>query len=138
MGVAAASAGRAFARHAEAYSKLMNRLAASTDLKVLDGEVFENIPPGRAVNSAERETFFFCLDLLELVETVFFDLNLSSEHSWNHPGNSGWKRDFEYWAQQKSIKNTWQAQQLNFSTAFRNFFDDLVNQQAPAPKEQRL
>jgi len=127
----------AFARHAEAYSKLMNRLAISTNLRVLDGEVFENLPPGQALNSADRETFFFCLELLELVETVFFDLNLSSEHSWNHPGNAGWKRDFEYWAQQTSIKNTWQAQRLNFSTAFRNFFDDLVNQQSVTPKEQR-
>jgi hypothetical protein len=117
----------AFSRHADAYSKLMNRLSTSAHLSVLDSEVFENVDPDLAKNSKYRESFFFCLDLFELIESVFFDLNLASEHSWNHPGNAGWKRNFEYWAHQPSIRNVWRAQKQNYGTSFQDFFNDLVD-----------
>jgi hypothetical protein len=103
----------------------------------LHQEVFESVPPDLATDRIVRESFFFCLDLLELMETVFRDLNLASEYSWNHPGNAGWKRNLEYWAQQASIENVWKAQKRNYSTPFQDFFDDLVNQRGHSPKEHR-
>jgi hypothetical protein len=126
-----------FERHAEAYSRLMGRLDTCNDLNVLHQEVFENVPPGLATNRIVRESFFFCLDLLELMETVFRDLDLASEYSWHHPGNAGWKRNLEYWAQQESIGNVWKAQKRNYSTPFQDFFDDLVNQRSRSREEHR-
>jgi Patatin-like phospholipase len=125
----------ASARHADAYSTLMNRLAGSTDLSVLDKEVFEDLPPDLGTNKAGREAFFFCLDLFELIESVFVDLDLASKHSWNHPGNAGWKTDIKHWAGQPSIKNVWQTQKANYGISFQHFFSDLVNEQTPSEKK---
>jgi hypothetical protein len=128
----------AFVHHAEAYSKLMHALMDSPDLENLDADVVEHLPETAHVDKAHRKAFFFYLDLLQFMENVFFDLNFTSAHAWNHPANAGWKTLFEYWAGKESLKAVWKAQKPNFSASFRNFFGDLGNADVAPPEGRRL
>jgi hypothetical protein len=127
----------AAARHADAYSKLMHFLMNSSDLEKLASQVIENYPVTQAGDKAQRELFLFHLDLLELMKNIFFDLNFTSEYCWNHPANAGWKRIFEYWAKQESLKIVWEAHKTSYSAPFQNFFDDLGRDVAP-PEGRRI
>ena len=127
-----------FVHHAETYSKLMHALMDSPDLENLDAAVVEHLPETTHVDKVHRKAFFFYLDLLQFMENVFFDLNFTSAHAWNHPANAGWKKLFEYWAGQESLKDVWKAQKLNYSASFRYFFDDLRNADVTPPEGRRV
>jgi hypothetical protein len=116
----------------------MHVLMDSPDLENLDGDVVEHLPETAHVDKAHRRAFFFYLDLLQFMENVFFDLNFSSAPAWNHPANAGWKKLFEYWAGQESLKAVWKAQKPNYSASFRNFFDDLGNVDVAPPEGRRM
>jgi len=128
----------AFARHGDAYMRLMHGLGASTNLKMLDPEVISNVPPGKEGDDAQRTALFFRLELLQFMENVFFDLNFNSAHIWNHPANAGWRSVFEYWARQAGMQTVWKAQRESYSTPFQNFFDDLASGKTPVSEERRV
>jgi hypothetical protein len=121
----------AFTRHAEAYSKLMDRVADKPSLMALSGEMGEGFPDGKR-SKEEIERFYFWLDLIQLMEDIFVDLKLADARKWNHPSYAGWKRLFEYWAKQDGLKNVWmgtqgqEGQKLNYGKAFRYFLDGLI------------
>ncbi len=120
----------AFTRHAEAYAALMARLSDHGELKDMDKRVVQNFPEEIA-----REEFYFWLDLIQLAENVFIDLNLADKHLWEHPTYAGWNRLFRYWARNKTLRRIWgskdhpdEGQRKIFGKAFQNFFDGLIEQ----------
>lgn len=123
-----------FTRHAEAYSNLMTRLA-DHPLMNLDAEVVEGFPP-----TPSREAVFFWLELIQLAENIFLDLNLADEQIWKHPVYAGWRRVFRYWASRPALQAVWGKRQSdgtrtgqadNYGKAFRDFFDDLIEENTP-------
>jgi hypothetical protein len=131
----------AFTRHAEAYSNLMNRLADHPELTNLDAEIVQDFP-ARAKAQPEREAIFFWLELIQLAENIFVDLNLADEEVWKHPAYAGWRRVFKYWASRPALQAVWGIKQKdgtragqaeNYGKAFRNFFDDLIKKNPAKP-----
>lgn len=127
-----------FTRHAEAYSNLMTRLADHPELINLDSEVVQDFPSG--AKGPDREAVFFWLELIQLAENIFIDLNLADEKVWEHPAYAGWKRVFEYWASRPALQAVWgvrkkdvprAGQAENYGKAFRDFFDDLIEENTP-------
>jgi len=123
-----------FTRHAEAYSNLMTRLADHPELTSLDAEIVEDFP-AKAKAQPDREAVFFWLELIQLAENIFVDLNLADEQVWKHPAYAGWRRVFKYWASRPALQEVWgvkkkdgtrTGQAENYGKAFRDFFDDLI------------
>jgi hypothetical protein len=124
--------------HANEYSMLMDKLASSEHLNVLDSEVLENFPDALGEKGYGRSAFFFRRQLLILMETIFSELHFGHPQSWNHPANAGWRRIFEYWARQDAIESVWKSQRLSFGKPFQNFFDDLIAGLPMAPPQRRI
>jgi hypothetical protein len=124
----------AFARHAEAYMKMLGELAKSPDL---DSIVIQNLPTESPVSEEQRCKFFFQLQLLQLIENVFSDLDFASASKWNHPATTGWKRLITYWAKQPGMNDVWESQKRNYGQPFRDCFDDLVHGREGVPTDQQ-
>jgi hypothetical protein len=123
-----------FSRHAEAYSNLMTRLADHPELTSLDSEIVQDFPT-KAKEQHDREAVFFWLELIQLAENIFVDLNLGDEQVWKHPAYAGWRRVFKYWASRQALQDVWRVKQVdgtitgqaeNYGKAFADFFDDLI------------
>ncbi len=127
----------AFARHGEAYQTMLKTLSTSTNLKSLDTSVIGKMPDW-AQNSADgRCRFYFYLQLLQLIEDVFVDLDFGNAYKWNHPATEGWKRVISYWAGQQEMNDVWEEQRENYGQPFRDCFDDLVNEVEPVPEDEQ-
>jgi hypothetical protein len=108
--------------HAEAFSKMMDTLANSKDLKSLDPSVILKY----RLPDDDRMAFFFRINMLQLMENVFLDLNFANFHNWNHPSNEGWHNVFVHWANDKGIREIWRNQKFSYAQPFRIFLDDLI------------
>jgi patatin-like phospholipase len=112
----------AWAQHAASYLHLVERLAGSQTLTSVDGEFVDRFPPA----PPSREETLFRIELLQLMETVFFDLGFANAHSWNHPANAGWQTVFKYWASRPAIQALWQTQKSGYSKPFQDFMDTFI------------
>ncbi len=64
----------------------------------------------------------FCLRLIQFMENVFFDLQLSSTIS--HPAIRGWKAQYEIWFGSKLLREIYQRDRRIFSRTFTVFCDN--------------
>ncbi|HWZ44984.1 MAG TPA: patatin-like phospholipase family protein [Candidatus Saccharimonadales bacterium] len=122
---------------AEAYSALMERLSASTSVTPLDDATIVRFPAAAHVPGPDRAAFFFRLDLLQLMENVFMDLNFANFHNWNHPSNAGWNTVFRYWAAKPEMQEVWKLQCDSYSKLFQIFFNDLIKDHNGPPERER-
>jgi hypothetical protein len=129
--------GRAFTHHGEAYQDMLKTLSTSADLKELDTVAIGKMPSWAQASDEGRRKFFFYVQLLQLIEDVFVDLDLGNAYKWNHPTTAGWKRVISYWAGQPEMKEIWELQKENYGHPFKACFDDLVNNVAPVPSDQQ-
>jgi hypothetical protein len=129
-----------FTRHAEALVKLMHRLRDDADLAFLDEQIspeWERLmsgvsdasapavtaPLGLPAKTAQRRAgFHFCNALLQLMEDVYLDLNLETEHS--HPDNAGWMNLFNHWSWSAMFRVTWMISASCYGARFRSFCED--------------
>jgi hypothetical protein len=126
-----------FTRHGEAYQTMLKTLSTSTNLKALDTAVIGKMPVWAQSSEDGRCRFFFYLQLLQLIEDVFVDLDFGNAYKWNHPATAGWKRVISYWACRQEIKEIWELQKENYGQPFNACFNDLVNNIAPVPSDQQ-
>ena len=115
-----------FAVHGRALSALFGQLRDTPALAVLDAQFYpawtdlvDGLPgaPARPLPSAlERRTrlpspqdfracFYFCQQLIRLMEAVYHDLDL--EHAWDHPDNRGWTNAFRHWSWSPTFRIAW-------------------------------
>jgi len=106
---AKATAG-AFAQHANQLKVIEAALRENKDLEFMDGQLFPEWPRllagaqppaqlqlGLPANGGQRRAgFYLCASMLQLMETVYHDLNLEEE--WGHPDNRGWINVFKHWS----------------------------------------
>jgi len=118
--------------HAEAYTALLNRLSQDADLKCLDAQVIRPAPVG--AEKIERKAFFYCLELIQLMENVWADLHLYQLKNRQNPKNNGWLTIFHFWAKQPIFKETWKHAAYTFNPLFQQFFDSFGSAD-PAAKE---
>ena len=129
-----------FATHAEALARLLDQLRASPALAVLDAQFHPawtdlvQAPP-RAPDAAPpsplerrtrlpapadfRDCFYFCQELIRLMESVYHDLGL--EHAWDHPDNRGWVNAFRHWSWAPMFRIAWVVGAPTFGARFVAF-----------------
>jgi hypothetical protein len=131
-----------FSALARAIDQLFERLRTSPDLAFLNRQFYPEWrelmqEPRRAAEQANemwevptdpeklQQAFYFCNSLIQLMETVYFDLDLDSE--WNHPDNSGWMNLFNHWTWSGMFRVTWAVSAAQYGRRFRSFCRQRLN-----------
>lgn len=127
----------AYTKHGEAYLDMLKTLANSSSKLDLDKVAIGDMPDWAKKDDDGRRKFFFYVQLLQLIEDVFVDLEFSSAYRWNHPATAGWKQVLEHWADQPDMRDVWEKQKDNYGQPFRDCFDDLVNEVEPVPEDEQ-
>jgi len=76
----------------------------------------------------ERRAYFIYLDLLQLIENVFLDLDFGNNAKWRHPGNAGWPPDSILGGQKRNSGGLGVAEE-SYGRPFQTYFSDLVEEQ---------
>lgn len=129
-----------FALHAKAMSRLFGQLRDTPALSVLDAQFYPAWtdlvaadqaaigtdaakPVGRRTRMPAaadfRACFYFCQELVRLMESVYHDLDL--EQAWNHPDNRGWMNAFRHWSGAPMFRVTWAVGAPTFGARFVAF-----------------
>ena len=130
---ASTAASASFSRHAAALDQMFERLRKDPDLGFLDAQIYPewrrlnanatNPPPPQLwlpTKPAElRAGFYFCNSLIQLMESVYFDLRLEKEHA--HPDNRGWMNLFKHWAWSGMFRATWAICASTYGARFQTF-----------------
>lgn len=129
-----------FALHATAMSRLFGQLRNTPALAVLDAQFYPAWtdlvaadpaatgtdaakPVGRRTRMPAaadfRACFYFCQELVRLMESVYHDLDL--EHAWSHPDNRGWMNAFRHWSGAPMFRIAWAVGAPTFGARFVAF-----------------
>lgn len=73
------------------------------------------LPTGEAF----RNCFYFCQELMQLMESVYHDLDL--ERTWQHPDNRGWINVFRHWSWAPMFRIAWAASVPTYGARFVAF-----------------
>ncbi|MEO8629989.1 MAG: hypothetical protein ABI612_18075 [Betaproteobacteria bacterium] len=99
-----------FSKHAAELKALHKELRDASHLRFLDAQMYpewQELMAGRKFAAPNRLSlphgaeevragFYFCCNLLQLMEAVYVDLNLEQEY--DHPDNRGWMNLFKHWS----------------------------------------
>ncbi|WP_202845123.1 patatin-like phospholipase family protein [Luteimonas saliphila] len=115
-----------FALHGKALTRLFGKLRDTPALAVLDAQFYpawtdlvegtssraDAAPPSALERRTRlpppedfRTCFYFCQELIRLMEAVYHDLDL--EHAWDHPDNRGWLNAFRHWSWAPMFRIAW-------------------------------
>ena len=123
----------AFSRRGEQLKTLHESLRADPNLRFLDAQIYpewdrlmagrhEAYPTNQSLPSTAAEVrsgFYFCNNLLELMESVYLDLNLEEEHG--HPDNRGWMNLFRHWSWSTMFRLTYVICSSTYGARFQTF-----------------
>jgi hypothetical protein len=138
-----------FSTHGKAMAHLFEKMRTTPALAVLDAQIYPawtDLVPASATGATPqtrrtqlpqgddfRACFYFCQELMQLMESVYHDLGL--EQFWEHPDNRGWMNIFRYWSWSPMFRIAWGASSPTYGTRFATFcetrldlpaLDDLV------------
>ncbi len=114
------SSQKTFSLHSREYSRLCAQLRRDPHLRFMDRQLFpawsafmqstEAVAQGARhamPDSAEerRAGFYFCCQLIQLMENVYLDLDFEAE--CYHPDNRGWMNLFRLWSGTSIFRATW-------------------------------
>jgi hypothetical protein len=128
-----------FAAHGKAMADLFETLRNSPALAVLDAQIYPawtdlvrndtsggtdtRTPYERRTKLPEggdfRACFYFCQELMQLMESVYHDLDL--ERTWEHPDNRGWMNVFRHWSWAPMFRIAWAASAPTYGARFVAF-----------------
>jgi hypothetical protein len=108
--------------HAAEYSRLLEIVRTTANLQGLDPTLFSALTAQAIPTLNDRDRFYMCNSLIQLMENVYADLDL--ERNWSHPHVMGWMEVFQSWAKTKAFHDTWSASCSTYAERFRNFYDD--------------
>jgi hypothetical protein len=77
----------------------------------------------------DRDEFYVVNSLIQLMETVFVDLNMDEERS--HPHNAGWIEIFRGWAKSPRLQAVWQDSGQTYSSRFQRFCERTLELKPP-------
>jgi hypothetical protein len=123
----------AFSEHADRLNALQLALRQDEVLRFLDAQIYpewDELMRGRAAPAAPRLSlpasadearagFYFCVNLLQLMQSVYIDLNLEEEH--DHPDNRGWMNLFKHWSWATMLRATYAICCSTFGARFQTF-----------------
>ena len=122
-----------FSRHADRLNTLQVALRRDESLRFLDGQIYPEwdelmkgraLPPRASLSLPSSPTqiragFYFCNNLLELMQSVYLDLNLEEDH--DHPDNRGWMNLFKHWSWATMLRATYAICCSTFGARFQTF-----------------
>lgn len=128
-----------FAEHGKAMAALFDTLRSTPALAVLDAQIYpvwtdlvaaDANAPAEANTPHQRRTrlptgtdfracFYFCQELMQLMESVYHDLDL--ERTWEHPDNRGWMNVFRHWSWAPMFRIAWAASAPTYGARFVAF-----------------
>ncbi len=115
----------------DAYTELTKRLGDDPELAFLDLEILGGTASGTATVTPTdpavlRKATFFVLDLIQLMENVWFEFRLQAEINRDNPKNGGWMSVFRQWAGSTFVASTWARVAGNYNPLFQSFVNDLT------------
>ena len=124
---------KAFTRHAAALDTLYERLRRDDDLAFLRPQLYPHwrkVATSLDLAGAARgdlpttlteldHGLYFGSTLLQLVENVYLDLDLETEH--DHPDNRGWMNLFHTWSGSAMVRLTWSVTAGTFGARFQTW-----------------
>ncbi|MET0225351.1 MAG: hypothetical protein ABW187_02820, partial [Dokdonella sp.] len=129
-----------FSTHADAMAQLFAKLRGTPALAVLDAQIYPSwidlVPPVTEVHMPRSSTplarrtdlparsdfrtcFYFCQELIQLMEAVYHDIAL--EHAFDHPDNRGWMNMFRHWSWAPVFRVAWAVGAPTFGRRFVGF-----------------
>ncbi len=129
-----------FTKHAAAFMRLVETMRKDPDLAFLHQQVYpewsqlmnakpavyiaQTSDPGTTLwlPPTERERragFYFCNQMIQLMEDVYVDLNLEEE--FDHPDNRGWMNLFYHWSWSGMFSATWAISAGTYGARFQRF-----------------
>jgi hypothetical protein len=105
-----------FLRHSAALDQIVDRFRSDPNLQALFDELTGNGAVPGAATPKERAA---CLELIQLMENVFLDLQL--DDFWQHPDNRGWVMLFNGFARSPKFRETWNRSRSTFGIRFEYF-----------------
>ena len=129
-------------KYSSALEGIWNAVRSNSELKFLDGQMFPEMPTLMAspyapageeakpstkpvnywlppTESARREGFYVCIQMLQLMEDVFIEFQL--DEYWDHIDNRGWMNLFQHWAWSGMLCATWAMTGSTFDPRFQRF-----------------
>jgi len=123
----------AFSRHADQLKILQAAQRNDQELRFLDAQIYPEwnrlmegrravYPPRLSLPAKANELrsgFYFCSNLLGLMESVYIDLNL--EEDFDHPDNRGWVNLFKHWSWSTMFRATYAVCSATYGARFQTF-----------------
>ena len=124
---------KAFSKHAETVEAVFEMIRSDANLRFMDAQIYPEWPllAGDAMhtnqsplwlpNSSEeiRAGFYACNQMIQLMESVYLDLNLDEE--FDHPDNRGWMNLFKHWSWSGMLRVTYGICVSTYGTRFQAF-----------------
>ncbi len=124
-----------FSKHVDQLKILQATLRGEENLRFLDAQIYPEwgrLMAGRETPYPEppilslptkasevRAGFYFCANLLELMESAYLDLNLEEEY--DDPDNRGWINLFKHWSWSSMLRATYGVTCATYGSRFQNF-----------------
>jgi hypothetical protein len=122
-----------FTKHTATYTLLLEKMRTNDKLRFLDAQVYPEWPKliGTRAEPArtslwlppdvdhKRAGFYFCNEVIQLMEDAYLDLNL--EYEFDHPDNRGWINLFRHWSWSGMFCATWAISAGIYGARFQNF-----------------
>jgi hypothetical protein len=114
----------------------MRRLASEADLQYLGSDFFPEKPrvAKPSGQTVEEKAFYFCLDAIQLMEDIYFELELSDKGNRFNPKYAGWIEVFNAWARSEDVWRAWRFSKKTYNKLFQEFLDEFIDK---AKKERR-
>jgi len=115
-----------FISSANSLSRLWETLGKDPALQNLSNEIINHTPPppGRPVAVSPRE-FYFCNEIIQLMENVHLDLHL--DDTWDDPDNAGWKDLFLKCSRSATFRIVWDKSCGTYGKRFHYFCKRKLN-----------
>ncbi len=128
-----------FTDHTRDLTELMERLRNDPSLRFLHGQISPEWPVlmdqacdppkiQRWLPHTERELragFMFCNSIIQLMENVYFDLELEEQR--DHPDHRGWFNVFNLWVWSSMFRVTWSISAACYGARFQTFCQKRLN-----------
>ena len=113
-------------KHTATLAQLLAHIEQNRGLQELGAELFPNsgIKPKDAGNPVEE--FYFCMSLIQLVEDLYFELELDRKQWFEDPRIGGWRYLFRTWKNVPMVASTWAAECDTFREDFQRFWNNRI------------
>jgi hypothetical protein len=109
--------------HVDMYARIFDEVRRDPTLASIDKDLFKGYSP--LVGSWVHNGSHLCNSLVQLMERIFYDLNLEDRDTWEHPYVRGWINIFIDWTDSGSFKQAWAITQFSYPERFCAFYNYL-------------